>query len=101
MTKYAKIFKDPKDGKEYFIIYDEKTESEPQKESSHLVVITNRDSVILREREGHVKTNKNHIHSGFRDERISTFKGQDAPLHAVRYLVEKFGLTDPTIWERP
>lgn len=100
MTKYVKIIKDPKDGKEYVVITDEKAEQQV-KDSNHLVVITSRDQVTLREREGHVKTDKNHKHSGFRDERISTFKGQDAPIHAVRYLIEKFNLTNPMIWERP
>jgi hypothetical protein len=99
MVKYVKIIKDPKDGKEYVVITDEKAEQ--QKDSSHLVVITSRNIITLREREGHVKTGRNHEHSGFRDERISTFKGEDAPIHAVRYLIEKFNLTNPMIWERP
>jgi hypothetical protein len=97
VSKFIKIVKDPKDGKEYVVIVDEKTE----KDASHLVVITSRDSVVLREREGRTKTDKNHIHSGFRDERISTFKGPDAPIHAVRYLIEKFNLTNPQLWKNP
>jgi hypothetical protein len=99
MAQYVEIIKDPKDGKRYVVITDEKPQQ--VKDSNHLVVITSRNEVVLREREGHVKTDKNHKHSGFRDERISTFKGEDAPIHAVRYLIEKFGLTNPMIWERP
>jgi hypothetical protein len=99
MPKYVKIIRDPKDNKEYVVITDEK--SERITDSNHLVIMTSRNEVTLREREGHVKTDKNHKHSGFRDERISTFKGEDAPIHAVRYLIEKFGLTNPMIWERP
>lgn len=101
MTQYVKIIKDPKDGKEYVVIFDEKTEQASEKDSAHLVVITSRNSVVLREREGKIKTDKNHAHSGFRDERISTFKGPDAPIHAVRYLIEKFNLTTPQLWRNP
>jgi hypothetical protein len=95
MTKYVSIIRDPKDGKEYVTITDEPAHA---RDINHLVVITSRDSVTLREREGRVKTSKNHEGSGFRDERISTFKGEDAPIHAVRYLIEKFNLTSPKIW---
>ena len=97
MPKYGKIYTDPKDGKEYFVIEDE---SKQAKDTSHLVVITSRESVVLREREGRTKTDKNHEHSGFKDERISTFKGYNAPVHAVNYLVQKYNIPQSAIRER-
>jgi hypothetical protein len=100
MVKYVKIVRDSKDGKQYVVIVDEPTLNEMNSNMA-ISVIAYRNYVEMHEIEGHPKQIKSLEKVPNLDDRRSVFHGSDAPLQAMRYLVEKFGLPNPMIWERP
>lgn len=95
--EYVAIETDPKDGKKYVVTRKyrpEETRHDP--DAMKITVIESRGKIDIIEREHRIKPK--HNGSGYRDERPSTFKGSNAPMHAARYLIETYHLSITDLW---
>jgi len=93
--EYIAIEKDSKDGKLY-VVRRRAGPNSGDPDAMHVTVIESRNKIQIIEREGRIKPQRNG--SGYRDERPSTFKGENAPINAVRYLIETYHISISDLW---